>query len=122
MEHSMNELFHIVGKPGVYDSSYLDAFSIFEREYSSDIPKGFAYRVNYLTCKKELKVHTAGGSKVVYPVGEKRWFDTEEEREVERAEREKIRAANAHRRELLKKLDDRLTTKQLEKLIEKLGL
>lgn len=122
MEHSMSELFHIVGKPGVYDSSYLDAYGIFEREYTSDIPQGFAYRISYYVCKKELKVHTAEGFKIVYPVGDKRWFDTEEERQNERAEREKIRAANAHRRELLKKLDDKLTTKQLEKLIEKLGL
>lgn len=121
MKHSINELYSIKGQRGLYTEDYLNAYGVYVAETYRTWTSGKAYPVDSRTSNGTLSVHTANGVKVVYTIGEKTWYDTEEERQQARKTNEVKRAEQARRRMAMEKLD-KLSTKQLEKLIEKLGL
>lgn len=114
MKHSITELYTINGQRGLYTEDYLNAYGVYTAETYSAWTEGKAYPVHSRANGGTLNVHTAEGMKVVYTIGEKTWYDTEEERQ-------QVREAMAHRKELLAKLD-KLSTANLEKLVTKLGL
>ena len=121
MKHSIEELYTIKGQQGVYSEDYLDEyFVIVARGYFKQ-KEGEAYPISNRSNAGTLNVHTAHGVKVVYTIGEKTWYDTEEERDAVRAQNQKKKNENARRREALAKLE-KLSTANLEKLVTKLRL
>ena len=121
MKHDINELYNIEGQRGIYSEDYLDKYFVKVAPKRRLAEEGEACRVMYRVNNGSFNVHTANGVKVVYAIGEKTWFDTEEERDAERKANAEKRAEQARRRKAMEKLD-KLSTKQLEKLVEKLGL
>lgn len=121
MKHSINELYTIKGQRGIYSEDYLDKHFVKVATKYSAQREGEAYPLSYRVNNGTLNVHTADGVKVVYTIGEKTWYDTEEERQQARKANEDKCAEQARRRMAMEKLD-KLSTKQLEKLVEKLGL
>lgn len=121
MKHSITELYTIKGLKGIYSEDYLDYHFVKVAPKYTTQQEGEAYPLSYRTNAGTLNVHTATGIKVVYTIGEKTWYDTEEERQQARKANEDKRAEQARRRMAMEKLD-KLSTKQLEKLVEKLGL
>ena len=121
MKHSIEELYTIEGQRGIYSEDYLDKHFVKVAPKARLQEKGEAYRLLYRVNTGTLNVHTANGVKVIYTIGEKTRFDTEEEHDAERKANSEKRAEQARRREALAKLDG-LTTKQLETLVKRLGL
>lgn len=122
MKHNISELYRIEGQQGTYSEDYLDKYFVKTAPKAYNAKQGEACRLMYKTNKNGmLNVHTANGVKVVYMIGEKTWFDTEEERDNARIANKHQQEVNAHRRELMAKLD-KLSTANLEKLVAKLGL
>lgn len=121
MKHSIEELYTIKGQRGIYSEDYLDKHFVRVAKKFLEQKEGEAHRLSYRSNAGALSVHTAKGVKIVYTIGEKVWYDTEEERDAVRAQNQKKKEENARRREALAKLE-KLSTANLEKLVEKLGL
>lgn len=121
MKHNINELYTIKGQQGIYSEDYLDEHFVQVAYDCLEQKEGEACSIHSRSNAGTLNVHTAKGIKVVYTIGEKTWYDTEEERDAVRAQNQKRKDENARRREALAKLE-KLSTANLEKLVAKLGL
>lgn len=107
MKHTIDEVFRISNKQGLYDMSYLLAHNVPQESYYC---AGF-----YIP--EEGTLHTAAGNITIYWFGEKTWFYTKEERDSYRLSYYAERAAKTCRKSLLNKIE-RLTNAQLEVIIE----
>lgn len=107
MKHTVNEIFRINNKQGLYDMSYLLAHNVPQESYYC---AGF-----YIP--EEGTLHTATGNITIYWFGEKTWFYTKEERDSYRKASHEERALKAYRKSLLDKMGQ-LTNAQLETIIE----
>lgn len=122
MKHNISELYRIEGQQGTYSADYLFAHNIRVPKNYRDMTDGDAWHlISKQGTNGKLTVHTAYGIRVVYMFGEKTFFDTYEEVLQAKAEYQKLRAEQARRRIALEKLE-KLSTANLEKLVEKLGL
>lgn len=122
MKHNISELYRIEGQQGTYSADYLFANNIRVPKNYCDLTDGDAWHlIAKQSTNGKLTVHTAYGVRVVYMFGEKTFFDTYEEVLQAKAEYQKLRAEQARRRIALEKLE-KLSTANLEKLVEKLGL
>ena len=114
MKHNIKELYKINGK-GTYSWDYIEANNI-PRAKSCSGEGGYREMLYVNNGKSCLRVTTAEGTKIVYPYGEKTWFDTKEERNTYRAERATEREILIKRNKVLKKISNRLDTYTIEQL------
>lgn len=107
MKHTVDEVFRISNKQGLYDMSYLLAHNVPQE----------SYYCAYSYIPEEGTLHTATGNITIYWFGEKTWFYTKEERDSYRKASHEERALKAYRKSLLDKMGQ-LTNAQLEAIIE----
>ena len=117
MMHTYEELYKINGQK-LYTWDYIEANNIPKSNRHDNTGWSKCY---YLGPDKGTKnIHTAQGMRVVYTYGEKTWFDTEEERDAYRAERNAERAEETKRNKMLKVIMEHyktLSTEELEKMV-----
>lgn len=118
MKHSVNELYRINGKPGLYTKEYLHTYGVQVGRWNE---KGKAHSVVYLCGSSVLNIHDANSDRKIYKFGEHTYFDTEAELMKAKKDYIEIRTANARRKEALKKFET-LSTEELEKIAIQLGL
>ena len=120
MMHNVNELFNINGAK-LYTKDYIEAHNIPKRniyDIHNEGGWGHVYHIN--SSKSTFNYYTAEGKKVGYLYGEKTWFDTEEERDAYRAERNIERAEETKRNKMIKAITEHLKnlpTEELEKIM-----
>ena len=117
MMHTYEELYKIDGQK-FYTRAYIEV---------NNIPKAKRYdREGWSKCyslgsnKDTINIYTALGVIKGYVYGEKTWFDTEEERDTYRAERNAERAEETKRNKMLKVIMEHyktLSTEELEKMV-----
>lgn len=124
MKYELHKLFTF--EKGIYTAEALSqklGKNILEMKHTERVKMGchrFHRICNYNSpLKASFKYHTISGEKIGWQFGEKTYFDTEEERDAERARCQKIREESKHRTELLNKLAE-LDTDTLEKIVNSL--
>ena len=119
MMHSVEELYCIDGR-GCYTWDYICAKGIPVVKSLRDRVEGDAYTMSgFGPNTGSRRMYDADGYKIIYLYGEKTWFDTEEERDAYRAQRNVERAESARRNKAKAKVMtylDTLTTEQIEKI------
>ena len=120
MMHNVNELFHINGQK-LYTWDYIEKHGIQKRNiYNIHDQSGWS-EVMYINNNKGiLNIYTAQGKKIGYLYGHYTWFDTQEERDAYRAERNVERTEETKRNKMLKVIMEHyktLSTEELEKLV-----
>lgn len=121
MKHAIRELYHINGKNGLYTMEYLRKHNIQVANWEERNDNGKARSVGSLGGSYVLNIHDANGDRKGYKYGEQTYFDTEAELMEEKQRFNEKRAANARRREVLKKFEE-LSTEELEKIAIIMGL
>lgn len=120
MIHSVEELYCIDGR-GCYTWDYLCAKGVPVAQNYRDKVEGDAYTMtSFGPNKGSRRMYDANGYKIIYLYGEKTWFDTEEERDAYRVQRNIEKAKSARRNKAKAKVItylDTLTTEQLEKIV-----
>lgn len=123
MMHNVNELFHINGQR-LYTWDYIEKYGIQKRNiYNIHDQSGWS-EVMYINNNKGiLNIYTAQGKKIGYLYGQYTWFDTREERDAYRAERNVEREEETKRNKMLKVIMEyykTLSTEELEKMVASL--
>lgn len=99
MMHTHEELYKINGQK-FYTKDYIEAHGIPEAKRYGD--EGWCKCYGLGPDKGTKNIYTAQGKRVVYTYGEKTWFDTEEERDAYRVQRNIERAEQAERSAMIK--------------------
>lgn len=117
MKHSLSEIYNIQGLDGVFTTeAAAEAEKMGYRVYHPyTCPAGKkGYRKLYLDWNKT-------SYKLIYPLGEKAWFDTEEERANYRIEQSKIKEEKRARLMIKKEIEQELlnySSEELKKVLE----
>ena len=113
MMHSYKELVKLNGK-GFYTHDYMTA---------NNVPKADCYDAEgWHNCcslgvnKDTIIIHTAEGTITGYAYGEKTWFDSREERDAYRAQRNADREEEIKRNKMLKAIMEHYKTMSTEEL------
>lgn len=108
MKHSINELYKINGKQGVFTADAVRGLTnVYPLPANPEPKKG--YRFVYTNREKTVR-------KMVFTYGEKTWFDTEEERDAYREEQNIVRKEKSSRAAIKREIDKELSSCDLEKL------
>lgn len=117
MMHSYKELYKINGQK-FYTEDYILAHNIPKAKRYGEEGWSNCYGLGTDTGTKTI--YTAEGKRTVYTYSEKTWFDTEEERDAYRAERNAERAEETKRNKMIKAITEHLktlSTEELEKIV-----
>lgn len=119
MMHSMDELYKINGQK-FYTKDYIIAHNVPKRK-SFGSNEGWSLALYACANKKGyITIITADGEKKGYLFGERAWFDTEEERDAYRAQRNAQMAENSKRNKMLKAIMvhyESMSTEELEQVV-----
>ena len=113
MMHTINELYKINGEK-FYTADYITAHNIPKaKKYGEN---GWSRCYSLGTDKGTKNIHTAEGVKVVYTYGEKTWFDTAEERDAYRAQKNIEREEQSKKNKMLKAIMTHYENMSIEEL------
>ena len=124
MKHELRKLYKFEGKiyslDGLSKVVGVDLTQMTTREIYRMGYNRFFRVCNYNNSNRaSFKYYTAEGEKIGWQFGEQTYFDTEAERDAERARCQAIREESKRRTELLKKISE-LDTETLEKIVNNL--
>ena len=120
MKHHISELYHI-NCQGYYTLAYIEAQGLTVCKGHND-PSPVYYAIHAMGDSKTIQ--DVDGKRTVYLYGEKTWFDTREERDAYRVERNKEREENLKRNKILKEIMKRyeaMTTEELAEELKRMG-
>ena len=117
MMHTYKELVKLNGK-GFYTRDYMEANNICKAgRYGLE---GWCNCYGLGTNKDTINIHTTEGIITGYVYGEKTWFDSREERDAYRAQRNADREEETKRNKMLKAIMEHykaMSTEELEKVM-----
>lgn len=120
MKHHINELYHI-NNAGYYTLAYIEAQGLTVRKGHRD-PSPVYYVLHAMGDSKTIQ--DVDGKRTIYLYGEKTWFDTREERDAYRVERNKEREESLKRNKMLKEIMkhyEAMTTEELAEELRRMG-
>lgn len=113
MMHTHKELVKLNGK-GFYTHDYMTVNNVCKANRHDS--EGWS-SCHYLgTNKDTITIHTAEGTITGYVYGEKTWFDSREERDAYRAQRNADREEETKRNKMLKAIMEHYKTMSIEEL------
>lgn len=113
MMHTYKELVKLNGK-GFYTHDYMTANNV--RKAGRYGAEGWCNCYGLGTNKDTITIHTAEGTITGYVYGEKTWFDSREERDAYRVQRNADREEEVKRNKMLKTIMEHYKTMSTEEL------
>lgn len=117
MMHTYKELVKLNGK-GFYTHDYMTANNVHKASHHGS--DGWCNCYGLGTNKDTITIHTAEGTITGYVYGEKTWFDSRDERDTYRVQRNADREEETKRNKMLKAITEyykTMTTEELEAFV-----